>query len=691
MIRKSEADALPAVPVDDGTNEFVAHASRYYCTKGYDILCIDISRFGDVVARYFADPVTNEYKGYMAYSSGWGKIKLENLIQKAAGLQPKINTYCSPWYLECATWHWSEGSSHLARDILNDHIEFFENYAESRKYYSRKMRRWNSLQETLESLVGDEVPEGFFEWMEKTVRVPTAVFDDAGEDFTYTCTECGESWRRGRKYRNKRIIQCPECGKEIRVQNDGFDKPTGIYLFQTCIGDPNRWYYRYMDVHGIWQSGRWSVIVKERNLAIVESGRRLGDLYYREDLGWSDVSHNGLLPGPKAGYIYYDFGGAEDIMTSQQALCLKALAYRGEYVNANKVVIHMEEPCLEYLIKGGYERFAKDVIKDPYMNKVGEGKAVTLAEYLGISRQRCFRLREINGSLIELEWLRYEEKTGKKVSADDLKWFGKKHLLPGNTGGFGKMLSYLKSPTACRHYLEKQSGLMKQGIEFVLSTYSDYINMAIAQDLNLASEIFFKPKNLELAHNECVEFAHEHEMEMKEQGVKEKFPGVPAVLESIQEKYTYESGEFAIVVPGRIMDILNEGRALGHCVDTTDRYFDRIQNHVTYLVFLRRTERINAPWYTLEIEPGGTVRQQRTSGNRQNKEDTEAYMPFIREWQKVVRQRISEEDKLAAARSREIRLSEYKELREKKETVRHGLLAGQLLVDVLEADLVEAI
>ena len=37
------------------------------------------------------------------------------------------------------------------------------------------------------------------------------------------------------------------------------------------------------------------------------------------------------------------------------------------------------------------------------------------------------------------------------------------------------------------------------------------------------------------------------------------------------------------------------------------------------------------------------------------------------------------------------RLVEYKELRDKKETVRRGLLAGQLLADVLEADLVEAI
>ena len=138
------------------------------------------------------------------------------------------------------------------------------------------------------------------------------------------------------------------------------------------------------------------------------------------------------------------------------------------------------------------------------------------------------------------------------------------------------------------------------------------------------------------------------------------------------------------------MDILLEGRALGHCIDTSDRYFERIRDHVTYIVFLRKKSNPQQSWYTLEIEPGGTVRQQRTTGNRQNKEDVAAYMPFIREWQQVVRSRISDEDREAAERSREIRLEEYRELREKKETVRNGLLAGKLLVDVLEADLVEA-
>ena len=317
--------------------------------------------------------------------------------------------------------------------------------------------------------------------------------------------------------------------------------------------------------------------------------------------------------------------------------------------------------------------------------------ADNLQDYLGLNGQRCLRLRQINGGVIEFNWLRYEQRIGKKVSADDLRFFSKNGIDPNDTYyGTRGMLARIKSPAAFRHYLEKQSGILEMTVRQTIDTYADYIRMAQEQGLNLDSEIFYKPKDLKAAHDECVRVAHERAQEAKAAEAEKKYPGVSEVLRDIRDKYTYEGEEYMIIVPERVMDILLEGRALGHCIDTSDRYFERIRDHVTYIVFLRKKSNPQQSWYTLEIEPGGTVRQQRTTGNRQNKEDVAAYMPFIREWQKVVRQRISAEDEAMAERSRKIRLAEYKELREKKETVRNGLLAGKLLVDVLEADLVEA-
>ena len=109
------------------------------------------------------------------------------------------------------------------------------------------------------------------------------------------------------------------------------------------------------------------------------------------------------------------------------------------------------------------------------------------------------------------------------------------------------------------------------------------------------------------------------------------------------------------------------------------------------LVFLRQTESPDAPWYTLEIEPGGTIRQKRTVGNTQKDEDVKAFTPFLREWQKHILKRMNAKDKALAKASKEARTAEYGLLRKEKKLVRNGLLQGQLLVDVLEKDLMEAI
>lgn len=700
MIRKSEADRIPLSPAaEDLSTPFVATAKTVYCSSGYDILNIDISRYGEVVARYFADRVENKFKGYLV-GGKWSKIKLDNLIEKAAGHEATQRTYTDTW-MPATRWKWDREDSKKTVQAFTGRmgLTYWENAIESEAYYARQKSRYNRLQDQINALLGP-APDGFEEWVEGLLHEPKAVLhkvlDDLGKHI-YKCTECGEVWERQRRYRSNRIIKCPHCGAEIEVDNhmSHIGSRHGIYLFSRCRDGTESWYERYIEAYKRYdfKTRKWETAIEDQVLAVVDKGHQCGTLYYRDGAGYDTSRHYGTHQRFGKGYIFPDFDGADEYMSDQQARCLRPLADRGIEINANKVIIMPKSPGLEYLIKGRYDRLvidslAHDAFEGSRYYKHG---AKSLAEYMKLDKQRCNRLRQINGSLKELEWLQYERMTGRKVSADDLEYFIKKGLSPNDTySGTRQMLHYIPSPAQLRHYIEKQSGILRETAQQTVGTYSDYIRMAKAQGLNLSSEIFFKPKNLKAAHDECVRVAHEKEYETRAKEISQKFPKVPEILKDIQSKYTYESGEFAIIVPEKIEDIIAEGRALGHCIDTTDRYFDRIQNHVTYLVFLRHASARNMSWYTLEIEPGGTVRQQRTTGNRQNKEDTESYMPFIRQWQKVVRQRISDEDKAAAARSREIRLAEYKELREKKETVRNGLLAGQLLVDVLEADLVEA-
>ena len=107
-------------------------------------------------------------------------------------------------------------------------------------------------------------------------------------------------------------------------------------------------------------------------------------------------------------------------------------------------------------------------------------------------------------------------------------------------------------------------------------------------------------------------------------------------------------------------------------------------------MFLRKTSSIDSPWYTLEVEPSGNIRQKRTTGDNQNK-DLEVAMKFLKKWQKEFQKRMNEEDKAAGEVSNTMRLEEIANLKREKKLVWHGVLQGKLLGEVLENDFMAAV
>ena len=83
------------------------------------------------------------------------------------------------------------------------------------------------------------------------------------------------------------------------------------------------------------------------------------------------------------------------------------------------------------------------------------------------------------------------------------------------------------------------------------------------------------------------------------------------------------------------------------------------------------------------------TRQKRTFGDRQDK-DYQDCVAFIKKWQRHLKSVLSKKDMADAKVSAQLREENFKDLRERNEKVWHGLLAGQLLADVLEADLLLA-
>lgn len=207
--------------------------------------------------------------------------------------------------------------------------------------------------------------------------------------------------------------------------------------------------------------------------------------------------------------------------------------------------------------------------------------------------------------------------------------------------------------------------------------------------MDTKNELLLKPKDITIAHNELVARLSMKESKKEIRDKEKKFKTAQSIMAAGDlKKYEYEGEKYCIIAPEGIEDIYKEGLALKHCIHTCDIYFQRIDIKETYLLFLRRKESRDTPWYTLEIEPGGNIRQKKSVLNEAYS-DLEDAMPFLKEWQQWVKKNLSKEDKELAKKSDKARRDGYAKLRADKKIIWHGRLQGTLLVDALEDDFME--
>jgi hypothetical protein len=350
------------------------------------------------------------------------------------------------------------------------------------------------------------------------------------------------------------------------------------------------------------------------------------------------------------------------------------------------LAVFHEVPQLERIAKAGLSGLVDECIGSyhSFLERLHSPTANSLTIMLGIDSQQLKRLRSCNGGIRFLDWFRYEKATGRPISDEVITWFCAEKIETDALSFIRDKMSMIQ----VRNYIRRQMVENKMSSRDVLTTWSDYLSMAKRLKLDTNDEIIFRVRKLIQRHDELVERCQEKDFEIRAGEILEKYPHIDDICQSLKEKYEYTGKYYAVVAPTCIEDIMQEGRALSHCVGDSDRYWDRIERQESYVLFLRRVSDTDTPYYTLEIEPDGTVRQKRTKYDRQEA-DIEDATKFLAEWQNIVTKRITVGDRKLAEKSRDLRNQEFTQLRGDHVIIHTGELAGKLLVDVLLADLME--
>lgn len=547
-----------------------------------------------------------------------------------------------------------------------------------------------------------------WDWWCRKVGIPENYifyqYSKKGADTGY-CTYC-EKEVPIRKPRHNQSGRCSCCGRPITYKSIGksshnvWTETAFMYLIQRCRdGFVIR---QFSGTRSYTRTDRYrhcTMSITEQRRAIFTPNNWKGRVYC-----WDDYRNRETrwIPSDRVySYSYWRNYWHQDWEGAIYGKTLPTLFARELKYSGLQEAIHLlhkidpehylrtlnKRPILEQLVKAGLGGLAKDLMRDASeYEEIKMLPGVGLAKTLGINAQEMKRLRQGQGGWDFLNWLRYEKTAGREIPNHIITWFCEQKVEP-------KDLNFLRgrmSPVQVCNYLRRQMRELRMECGQVLTTWDDYLAMASRLKLNMDSAAVYRVKNVKKRHDELLKFFHHDAgMAIRAGNVLKKYPHIEEIFEEIRPKYEYADQQYTVLVPNRIEDIMTEGTVLSHCVGNVERYWERIERRESYVLFLRRTKEVDKPYYTLEVEPNGTIRQKRTLGDNQL-DDIKDASGFLRKWQKSIAKRLTAEDLALAKASKILRMKEFEELRENQVTIRTGKLAGTPLLTVLQADLMEA-
>lgn len=722
MKRKKIEKVPPVVP---------KHAKQAWAVASSQvdgILILDIWNQAIFRGRYCMNLATGEYAvwhaetgtwteeklcgilGLSSYWPDWGKARQRLKFNRKAEEQEVFRTV-EKCYLDLSGYHSSYQKE--VYDLIEDTELFYSRERRERK----EQKRTQKVQDVM-AMVPD-LPEDFEDWLFKVSGAEQMLFRRK-DDGLWHCTACGQDAAGVSAGHNKQTV-CPVCGAAVtaKTKTKGeINKEFKAMLLQPV--NELMSVARHFDVRIRYMNeGRAEVLTDEGIRIIMFKrghgqelikliGKRICDKkceyytnqYTRSFRGNVAFDYKANPANRRTGSCYIYPQGVSCLAGTAYSYTMRIMqrmATEGAFADYNRLMCAGRDniPMLEYMFKGRFYRLMRESLEQINYNGTYYGilrpTGRNIEEVFKIrDRQKINLVRDLDGGWRMVSWLRWSEKSGERIPAEGLRELENAKLSPGDFDkiiyktrlSVVKILNYLKRQQAESYPSRKLWGVLDQ--------WKDYLDMAGNLGKDMADPMVYKPRELKRRHDELVSEMNKRKMLDEIQNnterwveesrkMSEKFSEAELVMQEVADKLEYASGEYVIRAPRKIMDVVVDGNALHHCAGASERYFDRIRNHETYICFCRKAEAPEVPYYTIEVEPGGTIRQHR--GYLDEEPEIERVKPFLREWQKELRRRMTEKDHDLARESRRLREANIMELKEKNNT---RVLQG-LMEDFMEA------
>lgn len=535
-------------------------------------------------------------------------------------------------YLE-GDWRYKKGTANRLFQMEEDIRD-----AKREKKWQQRIDRIKARQEQRKPL-----PKDWNQWLNNHVfKKERYLFYDAKKRKLGTCAHCGQNVMLDGKQKHNGQGVCPGCKSKVIFKALGkgksiIDTKQAIYMQKTKEGFLTRYikvektsevsgesYNSYDVVMGTWNGKKtWYDYCMISGLD--------GKEY------WSDRKPADMNNWKAVGYLYTRNASQTLKGTAwQYAPLTRWMKKKGSEIPfCDFMVKYQNSQFLEFFIKAGLYQLTEDYVKTS-QTWVGENPK----EILGISKQRINRLIQMDGGMVALEWLKYEEKQKTKIPDEMIMYLQKNKV---SISRCQTVLDALGSVIRMVHYMEKQEIPPAE----LAVTWSDYLRMAKEEGMDVTDDIVRFPKNLKQRHDELV---RRSEQEADEKRLKEYADLDRQIMERIPEirRYFWENEKYLIVPAAKCEELMIEGRTLHHCVGRGDAYMKKMANGISWILFLRKKEEPEKPYYTIEISllDDGII-QFYSEFDRQP--DKKTVSKLLETYQRNVRKKRSKEEMMAVA------------------------------------------
>lgn len=494
-----------------------------------------------------------------------------------------------------------------------------------------------------------ELPEGFFEWLQTDgiARFDYAIYDPPkGKKKTrIQCTRCNADVMADVKkihpVRDKRGT-CPACGRPVtwKTATSKFDRGCSYYRWDEPwyvaiiqrMGDGIVIRYFFVDVKFILDHGNfkdrfceWGEVARDvftdaggNSLAHKKYERirykNHGELRWAPDNGEYNVEDSFLytenLPDVLKETVW-QYSGIKEFQQKMWPKNIPVIGYMLEYPRAK---------YLEYFSKMGLTRLVWDALSSWRFEKAINPKGRRPDEMLMVPAQDVRALIRLNGGITMLDVLQKASQMGVRLNDEELlrfiSLFGgeRRRMRPVVSGNrewdIHKLLRYFRKQAEKAFDREKWNRRYTKA-EALLSLeknlwedWDDYMGwLGRFMPECAGDEYYVLPPNLPEAHDRLMKIEHDRQKKADEKRRRRTERDVNRILAEMQETggMGMQARGLLIRLPKDAAEIRTEGQVMHHCVAT---YIDRVQKGQTLILFVRKVEDPDTPFYTLEWKDG---------------------------------------------------------------------------------------